>query len=337
MALAVRPERPIRRPLPARASPCPTPKFAVKPLSSKTALALFALIILAWGLNWPIAKLILLAGVPPLWLLAIRSAIATVVLLPVTLAARSLRLPRRGDWPIVLGISLLHMSLFAALMAVGLQYVPVGRSIVLGYTTPLWVVPGAMLFLGERLSLARVTGVLIGIAGIAVLFNPVGFDWSNRQTVLGNGLLLLASLSWAASMLQVRAHKWVSTPFELVFWETLVATVALTAAAAGTETFPVIHWDLRLALLFAYAGIIGVALAYWAMAVVNRGLPAVTTSLGVLATPVVGLFASMMVLGEPFSATLIVAMLLIGAGILLETLNRPKAATVGAPAAPAAR
>jgi len=52
---------------------------------------------------------------------------------------------------------------------------------------------------------------------------------------------------------------------------------------------------------------------------------------------VVGLFASMMVLGEPFSATLIVAMLLIGAGILLETLNRPKAATVGAPAAPAAR
>ena len=44
---------------------------------------------------------------------------------------------------------------FAALVAVGLQFITAGRSVVLGYTAPLWVVPGARLFLGERITARR--------------------------------------------------------------------------------------------------------------------------------------------------------------------------------------
>lgn len=56
---------------------------------------------------------------------------------------------------------------------------------------------------------------------------------------------------------------------------------------------------------------------------VNRSIPAVTTSLGILATPIVGIFASMIALNEPFDATLLVALLLIIGGIMLGTLTRP--------------
>jgi len=215
------------------------------------------------------------------------------------------------------------MGAYAALVAIGLQYVSAGRSIVLGYTTPLWVVPGALLFLGERLTPARALGVLIGLSGIAVLFNPLAFDWHDSQALLGNGLLMIASICWAASILQVRAHKWVSTPFQLVFWEVLLATVVLGVIAFLLEGVPEIRWTPRLAMLFGYGGVFGVALAYWAMAMVNRSIPAVTTSLGILATPVVGIFASMIALDEPFSASLLIAVLLIVGGIALGTLSRP--------------
>jgi drug/metabolite transporter (DMT)-like permease len=293
-----------------------------KALSTRAAIALFAAVIFAWGFNWPVAKLILQDGVTPLWMATIRSALAALVLLAILAPSGNLRLPRKGDWPIVFGISTLHMGAYAALVAIGLQYVPAGRSVVLGYTTPLWVVPGALLFLGERLTPARAAGVVIGLAGIAVLFNPLAFDWHNRQAVFGNGLLMLASLCWAISILQVRAHKWVSTPFQLVLWQVLLATAFLGVLAFALEGVPDIRWTPRLAALFGYGSVFGVALAYWAMAMVNRSIPAVTTSLGILATPIVGIFASIAALGEPFSPTLLIALALIIGGIALGTLAR---------------
>ena len=156
-----------------------------------------------------------------------------------------------------------------------------------------------------------------------MLFNPLAFDWQNRDAVLGNGLLMLASFCWALSILQIRAHKWVSTPFQLVFWQVLLATLFLGILAFAMEGVPEIRWTPRLAALFGYGGVFGVALAYWAMAMVNRSIPAVTTSLGILATPIVGIFASIAALGEPFSPVLLVALALIIGGITIGTLARP--------------
>jgi drug/metabolite transporter (DMT)-like permease len=56
------------------------------------------------------------------------------------------------------------------------------------------------------------------------------------------------------------------------------------------------------------------------MAVVNRGLPAVTTSLGILATPVIGVASSTLALGEPVDISLIVAISMILGGIAVGTI-----------------
>ena len=224
--------------------------------------------------------------------------------------------------PVVLNIALLHMVAFAALVAVGLQYITAGRSVVLGYTAPLWVVPGARLFLGERITARRAAGVGIGVAGLALMFNPLAFDWSDSNAVLGNGLILLGAFCWAVSILHVRAHTWISTPFQLVFWEILVATVVLLVLALLLEGPPHIAWSLDLVGLFLFASIFGVVVAYWAMATVNRSLPAVTTSLGILATPVVGTLGSAIALAEPIGMTLLAAMALILGGIAVGTLDR---------------
>lgn len=288
-------------------------------LSRRAALLLFAVVVLSWGVNWSVTKT-LVQSIPALWTTAVRSAIGAAVLFVLLAARGQLILPRRGDLPVVLTVSLFHMVAFSSLVSFGLQMAPVGRSIVLGYTTPLWVAPGALILIGERMTRARLAGVGLGLVGLAVMFNPLAVDWGDRTGLIGNGLILLAALCWAVSIIYVRAHRWISTPFQLVFWQSLVASAVLTALALAVEGPPRIEWTPTIIGGFLYGGFVGNALAYWAMTMVNRSLPAVTTSLGILGTPVVGVIVSMIALGEPLSVYLVAAMLLIIGGIAVGTV-----------------
>jgi drug/metabolite transporter (DMT)-like permease len=129
--------------------------------------------------------------------------------------------------------------------------------------------------------------------------------------------VLVAALCWAASILHVRAHKWVSTPFELVPWQALLATCVFVLSALIFEGVPRIEWNARLALLLFYGGTAGIALPYWAMQTVNRSLPAITTALGLLAVPIVGVICSTIALGEPLTIALLSATVLIISGVAI--------------------
>src|SRR5262245_10587428 len=274
--------------------------------------------VICWGLTWPVNKAIL-ETLSPLWMMALRSGIATVALFAISIALGRLALPPRGDLPVVVSIALLHMVGFAVLAAWGRRLVPTVRSLVLAYTTPLWVIPGAVLFLQERLTPRRLTGVAIGLLGLMVLFNPLAFDWGSRSAILGNGAILGAAMLWAASILHIRGHRWQTTPFDLVFWQMLLATAILTPLALAISGVPSPAWSARLVALLLYAGIPGTAVAYWATAVASRNLPAVTTALGLLTTPVVSVVVATLWLREPLTLTLVAAIALILGGIAVGT------------------
>jgi len=289
-------------------------------VSARTAYATLAVVIVSWGLMWTVSKLLLLY-LTPLWATALRTVVGAAALLVISLLRGRLVWPVRGDLVPILSISLLHMCVFSILTHIGLQYVSAGRTVVLAYTTPLWVVPAAWYFLGERISRARAIGLLLGLTGLACIFNPVSFDWSDRQALFGNGLILLGAMCWAANIVIIRAHRWVTPPFELTFWQALLATVLLSMLAWSTDGLPEPAWDWELVALLAYGGIVGTAVGYWAMVIVNRALPASATSLGLLAVPVVGLLISKVVLNEAMDSGLLVGTVLIIGGIALDTLN----------------
>lgn len=284
-----------------------------------------SLAILGWGLTWPINKALLESLSPP-WLAAIRSAVGTVALVVLAIPGRNLAVPHRQDWPVVASIALLHMVGFALLAAIGLQYVPVGRSVVLAYTTPLWVMPAAALLLGERLTRRRLAGVAAGVLGLGLLFNPGALDWNDRASLLGHGLLLLAALCWAASIVHIRAHAWRATPFQLVPWEALLATLVLGAIAFASGPWPSVAWDAGLLLLMLGTSLLGVAMPYWAVAMAGRNLPAIGVSLGLLGTPIVGIVVANLALGEAPDALVwsALACVLVGAalGIAEERTRR---------------
>lgn len=229
----------------------------------RLGVVMLATVVLAWGLTWPVNK-VLLEAIPPLWMAAIRSAVGAAALVLLAIVRGRFTLPQRGDVPVMLSITLLHMVGFVVLANIGLALVPTGRSVVLAYTTPLWVAPGAWLFLGEPLTMRRIVGGVVGLLGLVVLFNPFAFDWTDGAAVLGNLAILGAALLWAASILHVRGHRWRGTPFDLVPSEMALATVVLVPIASASGEWPAIDWDARLVLLLLYSAIPGTVVAYWA-------------------------------------------------------------------------
>ena len=283
-------------------------------LAPRHAALLFVFVVLAWGLNWPVLKAIV-ESVPPLWVTMLRSWLAFFTLLPIMAASGNLIVPTRRDVPFVLCIALLHMVGFSALVTVGLQFVPAGTAVVLAYTTPLWVAISAPLVLGEKLTAGKAAGVGLGLAGLALIFNPLAMDWGDTRFLFGTATLLLAAISWAASIIFVRSRHWTASSFQLLIWQVLVAAIVLSIAAPIVEGWPTIHWTPQLVLLLLYGGLFGTTLGYWAMSIVNRSLPALTTSLGVMATPVVGIASAALTLGERIQPALVWATALIIAGV----------------------
>ncbi|WP_447922084.1 DMT family transporter [Achromobacter aegrifaciens] len=290
-------------------------------LSRRQALLLLGVVVLAWGFTWIVNKL-LLQYMMPIWAAAARSIVGSAALLVLGLGLRRVAWPVKADIPVILSVGLLHMGAFAALVSLGMLYVPAGRSAVLAYTTPLWVIPAAWLFLGEPVSRARRAGLALGLLGLIVIFNPLDFDWNSRDALFGNGLILLAALCWAANIVYVRAHRWVTPPFELALWQALLASTVLSAVAYAVEGAPQVAWSADLAWLLGYAGVFGIAVAYWGAVNVNRSLPAGVTSIGLLGVPVFGLLCSAVVLHEPVSASLLAGMALIVGGIAAGVIER---------------
>ena len=102
--------------------------------------------------------------------------------------------------------------------------------------------------------------------------------------------------------------------------------VPLAWLGAGPPAF---SWSVPVGAMLLYAGLPGTALAYWAIAMAGRGLPAVTTSLGLLATPVISIVVATLWLGERPSASLLLAVALILGGVALGASRSASEASVG--------
>lgn len=289
-------------------------------LSPRAAVGLFLIVVLAWGVNWSMTKQIV-QFLPPLWTSAIRSWIALAGLFVILKASDNLVIPERRDIPVILSVALLHMTIFSVLVAAGVRFLPASKAIVLGYTTPLWVAISAPMLGKDTLTAPKLAGALFGLVGLAVILNPNSIDWSNRNVLLGAGMVILAAISWAANIIYLRAHRWIGSPLQLLIWQLLVATIVLTALAVITDGLPHAAWSWKLVLLLLYSGLVGTALAYWAMSMVNRSISALTTALGTTGTPLVGIASAAILLGEPIDISLVIAAALIVTGIGLATLG----------------
>ena len=284
------------------------------PLSRSTAYMMLAALVVIWGLNWPIMKLVVHA-MPPLWFVITRYTVGAACLFAFLLATGRFAKPTRADWPVVISVSVFQMWLFIGLTTIGLQFVPAGRSAILSYTMPLWVFPAAVLFFGEKLTTWKVIGMALGLAGLIVLLNPASIDWGDRRVVLGNFLLLLGAAMWAIAILHTRRHRWHLSPLQLAPFQMALLIVPACVVAWAMEGPYRAEWSWKLILMLLYNGPLATAFAFWAAVSIQRALPSTTVSLSYLAVPAWGLAASTLWLGEALPASLVLGGILILLGV----------------------
>jgi len=284
-------------------------------VTRREAAVLLVLLVLMWGTSFPLIKSAF-AYMPPLWFAATRMGTGAAFIFLLLWWRGRLRVPSRADAPVLVSVGIGMMTCFPALTHSGLFFVDSGRATLLAYLTPLWVTPAAIVLLGERLTALKAAGLVLAVGGLLVLFHPGEFDWSDRDVVIGNGILLFGSMVWACTILHVRAHRWSLGPLELVPWQLLIATVLLSALAAVIEGGTGHGWDLSFLALVLYCGPVASVYTVFGSTTVNRALPAITTALAYIATPVIGYAAGMAMLGERLTL-----LALLGLGLIVLGLS----------------
>jgi drug/metabolite transporter (DMT)-like permease len=282
----------------------------------RDAYLILAGLAFVWGVHWAIVK-IGLGYMPPLTYATLRVAGGLITLSALLGARGRLHLPPRGDMRIVLVVGVGQMAVTIALMNLALQFVPAGRSSILQYTMPLWVVVAGWLAYRAKLSRTEVVGVALGLAGVAVLLNPAAIDWGSARVLGGSAMLLGAAAIWGVTTMVLRGHRWQTSPLELTPWELLVAVVPLALLAVVFETSAGhgVRWEPATVLVLLYSGPLATAFGYWASQSITRALSPLGTTIGFLGVPVVGLAAGAVILGERLSILDVVGFAIVAAGI----------------------
>ncbi|MEZ5125387.1 MAG: DMT family transporter [Thermoleophilia bacterium] len=252
------------------------------------ALAALALI---WGSAWSLTKYGL-AYVEPYTFAAVRSVLSVACLFILVLI---LRRPLR---PVALGlttiIGLLQTSGFVALTMWSLYHSGAGRTSVLTYTMPFWLLLLAWIVLGERLHRWQWLAVILALCGLVLVIQPWQLNGIAASLTAVAGGFVWATSAIVAKVLH-RHHR--VDDLSLTAWQMLLGTPVLIFIAVLTYTGPP-EWTAGLVGVLAFNVVLanGVAWALWLFAL--RTLSAAGAGLGTLAVPVVGVLTAWVQLGE---------------------------------------
>jgi drug/metabolite transporter (DMT)-like permease len=284
-----------------------------------TAAVVFMLMLtMSWGMNGVAAKLAT-SGYNPIFLNVARSGIACVLVYLWCLYRRVPLFARDGTlWAGIL-VGLLFGTEFI-LVFVSLEHTTVARNSLLVNTMPFWVLIGAHFWLGERMSLQKLFGLILAFGGVAVVFADKLGD-AGGPTLFGDLLALVAGLLWALTTLAIKGTKLASAGAEKVLLYQLVvsALMAIPLVSLAGPAFRDVSTVATGALLFQAVYVVAFTyiLWFWLM----RRYPAAGLSSFAFLSPAFSVICGWLVLGEALTWNIFLALGLIATGLII--VNRP--------------
>jgi drug/metabolite transporter (DMT)-like permease len=278
-----------------------------------------------WGSTWPIFR-IALSEIPPFSMRAISSAFGALTLyLVCVVMRRSLRIPTAKAWLHTFVASMLTIVGFIVFSSFAVLAAATSRVVILAYAMPIWAVLLAWPVLRERPTRMQAIALLLCFAGIAILIYPLAANGIPLGMILG----IATGLSWGAGTVYLKWAKINADPMGVASWQMTIAFAVLAVLCLVFEGAPHLgnaHTEALLAMI--YTGIVGNGFAYALWFEIIRRLPTTTASIGVLSVPVVGIVASVLLLGEVPTASDIVGFALIFAASACAMLTRPASVSV---------
>ena len=278
---------------------------------------------LLMGLNNGLIKLVN-AGIAPTFQAGMRSAFAFIPLFAYMLFARKRISITDGS----LGPGLFAGMLFSfefLLLFKALDYTTVSRASVFFYTMPLWVAIGAhFLMPGEHLTRVRSGGFVLAIGGVALAFSQAD-PHTSEQALLGDFMCILAAVFWAGIALVARTTRFSNAVPEMqLLYQLFVSAVLLTAIAPLFGDF-IRDLTPAIAAVFAFQAFVvvafGFSLWFWILSI----YPASDMASFSFLTPVFAILFGWLVFDDQITATFLLALLLVGTGIVLVT-RKPRVA-----------
>lgn len=260
-----------------------------------TAKLMLVLLSVFWGLTWP-AMRVALGEIPVFSMRTVSLGLGALTLLAMVVAQRrKVMMPNATAWAHVFVAAILNIVGFSLLSSFALLQTATSRVAILAYTMPIWAALFARLALGERFNRARIVALALCVTGMTVLIAPL----AGAGIPIGLLLALGTGVSWAAGTVYLKWARIDADPVVVAAWQLvtgfLVVAVALVFIEGGlhlTQAHPPALFGM------VFTGWVGSGFAYFLWFKIVGRLPAMTASLGILSTPVVGVISTAALLGE---------------------------------------
>lgn len=302
--------------------------MSVKPSADqKTLWLVFVALSFFWGSSYLFIKIGVDAGLEPFTLVTLRLLVGSILLGAVLYFARE-SLPR--DLRMYLRIAILGffgIALPFSLITIAEEHVASALAATLTAPVPLFTIPFAALMLHERITPAKIGGVIVGLLGVAVL---MGFDPAEigRADLTYQLLLVGAAISYGFGGVYARRYVTGLRPMVPAFLEVTSAMimVALGALLFENPVGTLGNLPIEAYVAVVWLGVFGSGLAYLAFFKLIGEWGPTRTSLVAYLLPVWGIALGFVVLGEPIQSGLILGTLLVAAGIAFVSLRRASVA-----------
>jgi drug/metabolite transporter (DMT)-like permease len=273
-------------------------------------VAAFVAVCVVWGATY-LGIRVALEGFPPFLLAAVRSFAAGGVLFAVA-RARGEPAPRAAEWGSALLTGALLFVVGNGLVNVAEQSVSSGLVSVLVATMPLWATLMSRFF-GVRVSARELLGVVLGLAGVAVL----NLGGELRASPTGAVCALLAPMGWALGSMASR--KLPLPPGTMMRTASQMLGGGAALSVVGLVAHERLAWppSARAVAAVAYLCVFGSLVGFTAYSyLLAHTRPAVATSYAYV-NPVIAVVLGVALAGERFGATSVVGAVIVLAAVAL--------------------
>lgn len=273
-------------------------------------------ICIVWGTTY-LAIRIGVADLPPMLFAGLRWVVAGT-LMTILLSLRYYKLPKARDFFDLAVVGILLLGIANGLVVVAEQWLPSGLTALILSTLPFWVV-GIEYFLPNKpkINFFIIAGLLLGTAGVILIFARdlnIAFHFN---FVIGALCLLGAVISWAAGSIYWKYKKTEVRPMMGASIQMLIAGILQTVLGLMLGEQNTFHLTQNGVLALAYLIVFGSILGYASFIYSVTKLPLSLVSTYAYINPVIAILLGWYFLDEPFTITVFIASGLILIGVAL--------------------
>ncbi|HEU4472274.1 MAG TPA: EamA family transporter [Flavisolibacter sp.] len=292
----------------------------------KRAKAYFALALVCffWGTTW-IASKVGVQHMPALQMAGIRQFLGGCCYV-IFFLARGTALPKGREWWPILVLSFLNFMLSNALSTWGVQYISAGLGSIIGAIFPLWLVIIGFFTTRAGLTTKAMIGLLLGFAGICVIFYKHLHDFADPRFRIGIFLSLASTWSWAFGTIYTKKHAVHFNPYFGLGLQMVISGIAvfsISHLSGHAVPLPAIPWQSWAAI--AYLVIFGSVISFMAYLYALQNLPTAQVSLYAYVNPVVAVLLGALLFGEILNSFIIAGVLITLYGVYLVNRGSLKA------------